>query len=383
MLLDMQRLSRAVDRRFPPHGGRPLISRMEHALVSYVRGQVTLSLIIGASAGLGLYILGATGLVPGADNYALLFGGWVALTEVLPYLGPWLGAIPPAIYALVVHPISAIWVVLLFLGIHQLEGHIVVPKVMGSVLRLHPLLVIFGLLAGSNIAGLRRRAARAAAARGRRARCGSSSPSGSCSSRGRAAARSRSRSSPAAEPRARGASPHRRRVTTYAVGDERVSGDAAPAAAAHGRPARPRARDDALARRPRDAALRRARGAAERGAAGHVAAHGRGRGAGVRGAAPARRPLGDPVRDPGGEGRRGLGRVDRGRASSSRRCGRCGRGSPSCCSSPTSACASTRRTATAACCATARSTTTRRSSCSRARPSRTSRRAPTSSARAT
>src|SRR6185312_4901629 len=153
-LLDMQRLARAVDRRFPPHGGRPLIARMEHALVSYVRGQLLLSLIIGSSAGLGLYILGATGAVPGADNYALLFGGWVAVTEVLPYLGPWLGAIPPALYALVVHPFSAIWVVLLFLGIHQLEGHIVVPKVMGSVLRLHPLLVIFGLLAGSNVAGL-------------------------------------------------------------------------------------------------------------------------------------------------------------------------------------------------------------------------------------
>ena len=167
MLLDMQRLSRAVDRRFPPQGGRPLISRMEHALASYVRGQVALSLIIGTSAGLGLWILGATGLVPGADTYALLFGGWVALTEVLPYLGPWLGAIPPAIYALVVHPFSVIWVVLLFLGIHQIEGHVVVPKVMGSVLRLHPLLVIFGLLAGTNIAGLLGRAAGAAAARGR------------------------------------------------------------------------------------------------------------------------------------------------------------------------------------------------------------------------
>jgi predicted PurR-regulated permease PerM len=154
MLLDMQRLSRAVDRRFPPHGGRPLIARMEHALVSYVRGQVALSLIIGASAGLGLWILGVTGLLPGADSYALLFGAWVAFTEVLPYLGPWLGAIPPAIYALVVHPFSVVWVVLLFLGIHQIEGHVVVPKVMGSVLRLHPLLVIFGLLAGANIDGL-------------------------------------------------------------------------------------------------------------------------------------------------------------------------------------------------------------------------------------
>ena len=55
--------------------------------------------------------------------------------------------------ALVQHPISALWVFLLFLGIQQLEGHIVVPKVMGHSLRLHPLLVIFGLLAGGEIYG--------------------------------------------------------------------------------------------------------------------------------------------------------------------------------------------------------------------------------------
>jgi predicted PurR-regulated permease PerM len=153
MLLDMQRFSRAVDRRFPPYGGRPLVWRVEHALLSYVRGQFLLSLIIGSSAGLGLWVLGATGLLPGADKYALIFGAWVAVTEVLPYVGPWLGAIPPAIYALVVHPFSVVWVLLLFLGIHQIEGHVVVPKVFGNVLRLHPLLVIFGLLAGTTLYG--------------------------------------------------------------------------------------------------------------------------------------------------------------------------------------------------------------------------------------
>jgi predicted PurR-regulated permease PerM len=44
-------------------------------------------------------------------------------------------------------------VALMFLGIQQLEGHVVVPKVMGNTLRLHPLLVIFGLLAGGEIYG--------------------------------------------------------------------------------------------------------------------------------------------------------------------------------------------------------------------------------------
>jgi predicted PurR-regulated permease PerM len=155
MLLDFSRLAKAIDRRFPPHpGSQPLLVRMEHAVVGYVKGQTLVSLIIGASGGLGMWLLGVLGWVPGADKYALLFGAWVAVTELIPYLGPWLGAIPAGIYAVVVHPISLLWVTILFLIIHQVEGHIVVPNVMGSALRLHPLLVIFGLLAGGEIYGL-------------------------------------------------------------------------------------------------------------------------------------------------------------------------------------------------------------------------------------
>jgi predicted PurR-regulated permease PerM len=155
MLLDMGRLSAAVDRRFPPRpDSGSLIPRLESALAGYVRGQVLLSLIIGVSAGIGLWVLGTLGWAEGMDQYALLFGAWVGFMELIPYLGPWLGAIPPVIYALIVDPVSAIWVTLLFLGIHQIEGHIVVPNVMGSALRLHPLLVIFGLLAGGEIYGL-------------------------------------------------------------------------------------------------------------------------------------------------------------------------------------------------------------------------------------
>jgi predicted PurR-regulated permease PerM len=154
MLLDMDRLAARVDRRFPPLPGRtPLVQRMEHALMSYVKGQLALSVIIGASSGIGLWILGLTGLMPNGGKYALLFGVWAGITELIPYVGPWLGAAPPVFYALVQHPLSALWVVLLFLGIQQLEGHVVVPKVMGHSLRLHPLLVIFGLLAGGEIYG--------------------------------------------------------------------------------------------------------------------------------------------------------------------------------------------------------------------------------------
>jgi len=60
----------------------------------------------------------------------------------------------PAIYALVIDPVSFLWVAALFVFIYQIEGHVVVPNVMANALRLHPLLVIFGLLAGGEIYGL-------------------------------------------------------------------------------------------------------------------------------------------------------------------------------------------------------------------------------------
>jgi predicted PurR-regulated permease PerM len=153
MLLDMQRLTDAVDRRFPPHGRGGLIVRMEQAVASYVKGQFLLSLIIGLSVGVGLWILGLVGLLPNGGKYAAAFGAWAGVTELIPYVGPWLGAIPAVLYALVQHPLAALWVAILFLLIQQLEGHLVVPKVMGHSLRLHPLLVIFGLLAGGEIYG--------------------------------------------------------------------------------------------------------------------------------------------------------------------------------------------------------------------------------------
>jgi predicted PurR-regulated permease PerM len=154
MLLDMPRLEATIDRRFPPYRGPPLTQSIERALWGYVRGQAILSLVIGTSAGVGMWILGTTGLVQGADRYALLFGVWTAFVEVIPYIGPFLSAVPPAIYALVVDPVGVLWVVALFVFIYQIEGHIVVPNVMANALRLHPLLVIFGLLAGGELYGI-------------------------------------------------------------------------------------------------------------------------------------------------------------------------------------------------------------------------------------
>lgn len=155
MLLDLPRLARSIDRRFPPRpGSLPLLVRMERALAGYVKGQLLLSVIIGASAGLGLWIFDQLGLLPGVGTYILLFAAWVAFTELIPYVGPWIGGVPPFVYAAFTKPLSMLWVTLLFLFIHQVEGHVVIPNVMSRAVRLHPLLVIFGLLAGLEIYGM-------------------------------------------------------------------------------------------------------------------------------------------------------------------------------------------------------------------------------------
>jgi len=155
MLLDAPRLSRFLRRLFPPDDSDDdLITRCERALIGYVRGQTLVSLVIGTTAGVLMWVLGVTGVFQNGDDYAIAFGAFVAIVEVIPYVGPWIGAIPPFAVALAESPSAALAVALAFLFIHQVEGHVVIPKLMGGAVGVHPLLVIFALLAGAQLYGL-------------------------------------------------------------------------------------------------------------------------------------------------------------------------------------------------------------------------------------
>ena len=93
---------------------------------------------------------GGTGPCP----TAIAFGVFLGLMELIPYIGPVLGALPPVLVALFNDPISALWVALLFVGLQQLEGHVVAPQIFSHSLRINPLLVIFALLVGQQIYGI-------------------------------------------------------------------------------------------------------------------------------------------------------------------------------------------------------------------------------------
>jgi len=101
-----------------------------------------------------MWILSMVGAFPSGGRYALFFGAWAGLMEAIPYLGPVLAAVPPSVVAVFDSPLSALWVILTFILIQEVEGHILVPVIMGSRFRVHPLVVIFAILAGAEIHGI-------------------------------------------------------------------------------------------------------------------------------------------------------------------------------------------------------------------------------------
>lgn len=129
-------------------------TRIQRAVGGYVRGQLLFSVIMGASAGFLLWVFGVVGIFPAGRTYAFAFGAFFGLMELVPYVGPLLGALPPVIVAFVQDPLTGLWVALLFVALQQLEGHVVAPNVFSHALRLNPLLVILALLLGGQLYGL-------------------------------------------------------------------------------------------------------------------------------------------------------------------------------------------------------------------------------------
>jgi putative heme transporter len=127
---------------------------VQRAVSRYVGGQLLFSAIMGASTGVALYVFGVTGLFPDGRTYAIAFAVFYSVMELVPYIGPILGAAPPVIVGLFTKPISALWLVLLFIGLQQLEGHVVAPQVFGHTLRINPIVVIFALLLGLHVDGI-------------------------------------------------------------------------------------------------------------------------------------------------------------------------------------------------------------------------------------
>ena len=131
-----------------------LMEEISHIWRDFFRGQLTLCAIIGVATGTGLALLG----VPNA----LLLGILAGVLELIPNLGPALAAIPALIIAFFqgsTHlAISNVWftliVVLMYVVIQQVENNVLVPRIIGGSVHLHPVVVLIGVLAGASVAGV-------------------------------------------------------------------------------------------------------------------------------------------------------------------------------------------------------------------------------------
>jgi predicted PurR-regulated permease PerM len=118
-----------------------------HVLNSYVRGQVILGCVVGLATTIGLLGVGAP--------YWLLLGVLYGLTEVVPIVGPLVGAVP----GLVVAVLTGDWglvlkVLLVYILVQQLENNLLVPRIQGAQVHLHPALIILIIIVGGQVAGL-------------------------------------------------------------------------------------------------------------------------------------------------------------------------------------------------------------------------------------
>jgi predicted PurR-regulated permease PerM len=124
-----------------------VFSDIGRALSGYVYGTLVRMAVIGTLSGIGLAIL----QVP----YALFLGVFAGVTELIPYLGPWIsGSIAVVLALLAVGPGKALEVVILFLVVFELEGNVVQPLVMSRTVHLDPLLVVLAVLLGISLLGI-------------------------------------------------------------------------------------------------------------------------------------------------------------------------------------------------------------------------------------
>lgn len=123
-----------------------LAGEINQVLDSYVRGYLLVSFIVGTLTGTAMYLLGV--------EFAFILGLFAGLTDLIPYFGPFIGALPAVALAMLKSKWLALKVAITFLVIQQLEGNVISPKILGERVGLHPLAVILSLIVAGELFGL-------------------------------------------------------------------------------------------------------------------------------------------------------------------------------------------------------------------------------------
>ena len=149
MLKDGEKLVPNIERLFPEKQRdniKGLLQQLNKTLSDYISGQAIECLFVGTFTFLGYLLIGV--------DYAFLFGVIAGLTNLIPYLGPYLGLAPALIYTFFDSPTKALLCILIVLIVQQVDGNVIYPNVIGKSLNIHPLTIILILLVAGNLSGI-------------------------------------------------------------------------------------------------------------------------------------------------------------------------------------------------------------------------------------
>lgn len=148
MLKDLDKIKNSFELTIPRvyrNDVMALLRDFDEIISGFLRGHLLISLIVGILTGAGMYLIGT--------DFAIVMGIIAGIAEFIPYLGPFITAIPAIALSLLISKKTAIYALMVILVVQQLENAVLSPKILGDSLGLHPLVIIFVLLAGGELFG--------------------------------------------------------------------------------------------------------------------------------------------------------------------------------------------------------------------------------------
>ena len=149
ILKDWEKLISSFYSAFSPQMAkyvRGVVGVIDKVLGRWIRAQLMLSAVVATLSFIGLAALGIT-LAPALAAFQ-------GLMEFVPILGPWIGGAVGVIVVLAIAPEKAIWVAVVYLAVQLLENILLVPRIHGAYMRIHPAMILVLLPLGAFIAGL-------------------------------------------------------------------------------------------------------------------------------------------------------------------------------------------------------------------------------------
>jgi predicted PurR-regulated permease PerM len=150
LLVDLPRLQRGALAMIPPasrNDMRDLGERIGKTVGAFFRGQLLVALFVGIASSIGLYLVHLP--------FWLLVGIVAGVFNLVPLIGPFIGGGLAVVIALLSgKPVTALLAAVVLVVVQQIDNHLISPNVMGRTVRLHPVVVMLGLLLGATVGGL-------------------------------------------------------------------------------------------------------------------------------------------------------------------------------------------------------------------------------------